>query len=612
MLANSLETRRSFLVAILSVIALLAFANLYLQWSQSGFWDQPQPLNTKLGVAGYEIVVLFLLASVCVLPAYLLAWLGFRRMSRWAAVLLILPLLLVMIVSWSFYEHFHRFVGAYAIQMMLQDGGQLVEFVGKMPSAVNWQMVGGFAGLLIAMVSLLVLRDRFLRFTRMVMAGVCVGLLLASVGVSSLWNRPVDDGIADASNLKETLVRVRESEFAMLSDRSGPFSELARGIAGLWSSGQESFAIDTNMLRQITDDEPVLKADIKPYNVVFMVVESLHPDVLVPYGSGGDVMPTVNTLAENALVFERAYAQASHSNYADVSALSGQYPLRSMNIHFYPKESSYPKSLPYERLAPYGYRSGLFSSQNEKWGQMSYYLDSPALDVFSHVGSERADTAEKFQGIQVTDYDDSRKMISYGDFMYQSAENNIERLDGETTDDALAWLDTLERDTPFFMYFNFQASHSPFNALPPNYQRVFYTEEGEQAERMKRGDINGLPVAHSIRAYWDALHYVDQNIARVVNELKQTGRHDNTIYVVTADTSIRFGSSIIGNGGDLYPDVLQIPIIMAIPGVEGTQMISEPVEQIDIMPTVLGAIGVGPHPASQGVNVLEHRDEERV
>ena len=243
---------------------------------------------------------------------------------------------------------------------------------------------------------------------------------------------------------------------------------------------------------------------------------------------------------------------------------------------------------------------------------MYNYLMSDSVDLFSHVGSNSTAETRTYDGIEIETLDDGHRKFSYGDFMYQGAGNEIERLDEKTAEIAMNWLDTVDDDSPVFMYFNFQASHSPFNALPEDYQRVFFKEKDEMAERVLQGKTAGVPLSYVVNAYKDSLHYVDQNIGDLVSHMKATGRHDNTIYIVSADTSIRFTTDILGNGGDLLPDVLNIPVVISMPGMNTQEVVSTPVEQIDIMPTVFGMLGLNQHPASQGRDVLSHPDAERI
>ncbi len=93
-------------------------------------------------------------------------------------------------------------------------------------------------------------------------------------------------------------------------------------------------------------------------------------------------MPTIDALARESRVFTNAYIQASHSNYADLVPLSSQYPLRSPQMYEYPPNPTYPRVLIYDVLKALGYKTAIFSSQNERWGGMINFHRQSSLDRF--------------------------------------------------------------------------------------------------------------------------------------------------------------------------------------------------------------------------------------
>lgn len=609
--------RLEFIKSVLALVALLAAIDISLMSLMTDYWAQPISTRTKAGVLGYEVMVLSVATIVLAVPAYLIGrYFGFA-IAKLALIALTLPAIIVLILGWSFYGFFEKFIGLYAIQMLMQDGQQLMQFVGKMPSTMDKGMIASGILLFIAIILCVVPSGNLARMGRSLFASLGCLVVAAAAITSSMWNQPEQGTQFKSDNVTAMMERIRETEYLTLTSKSGPYTEMVSALSNTLFSSSPKLSIDTDQLtrRSRVDSSSVLPSPLeeKP-NIVYILVESLHPNMLEAFGGNPEIMPTVNELGSSAYVFTNAWAQASHSNYADVSALSGQYPLRSMNIHFYPSDPTYPKSLPYDILAKHGYKSGLFSSQNEHWGLMSNYIDSDSVDLFSHVGSEPLKESGAYDGVKFGELNDGsgRTKLSYTDFMYQSSGNVIERLDEVTTGIAMDWIDTLKPEQPAFMYFNLQASHQPFNALPSDYTRKFLVSDDEEAEKVKAGGTSNVPIRYILEAYSDALHYVDLNIKSIVDHMKATGRHDNTIYVVSADTSIHISAGIIGNGGPLLPDVLHVPVIISTPGKKAQEIIATPMEQIDIMPTVFGIMGLEAHPASQGADALALRDPERV
>ena len=307
---------------------------------------------------------------------------GLQFLAAAILLLTVLAVFVTMISSWAHFENFGRFIGIYGVQMLLQDGDQLLSFSRKMPSSVNRPLLVSaiLVFLLIGFLSLS--RNQVARSVQSLLVLPFMVTVVLSAAGSALWNHA--EPVAESRDLRtdKVLQRVKDSEVVMLSSRAGPFTEIARAVSDSIFAVDERLNIDVNKLVKRQPDIELQRENLQTFNVVYMLVESLHPSVLAAYGGNPDIISTVNALSHKAYLFDKAFSQSSHSNYADVSALSGQYPLRSMDIHFYPENGTYPKSLPYDMLKPLGYRVGLFSSQNERWKQMDNYLSSPSVDIF--------------------------------------------------------------------------------------------------------------------------------------------------------------------------------------------------------------------------------------
>src|SRR5439155_23698440 len=104
----------------------------------------------------------------------------------------------------------------------------------------------------------------------------------------------------------------------------------------------------------------------------------------VVYSSPRELMPSLGALARDSRLYANAYSQASHSSYASPVPLCSQYPLRTRGVYAYPKNPPYPRVMIYDVLKPLGYRTGIFSSQNENCEGRINYLQTPGLDRFFH------------------------------------------------------------------------------------------------------------------------------------------------------------------------------------------------------------------------------------
>lgn len=303
-------------------------------------------------------------------------------------------------------------------------------------------------------------------------------------------------------------------------------------------------------------------------NVVVILVDSLRADEL-------HVMPATEALGREGRVYTDCVTQASHTDYAAPCALSSQYPLRSPTVHRYPANPSYPRVMLYDVLKPLGYRTAICSSQNEAWGRMVHYVRTPNLDHWTHAGNAPEGPAGGL-----------------------NPDGN--RDDAATVTDALAWIEEGQGE-PFFLYLNFQNAHFP-HPTPSGYVR-----------RHGPGRID-FPFGYGayprgkaavVRDYYrGSLTYVDDQIARVVDALRGSGRLDRTVIVVGSDHGEAFYEhGAAAHGGPLFDEVLRVPLVVRAPGVV-PGIDPRPAQLIDIAPTVLGALGLPPHPAFQGEDLL--------
>ncbi|MGH7339900.1 MAG: sulfatase family protein, partial [Candidatus Rokuibacteriota bacterium] len=105
------------------------------------------------------------------------------------------------------------------------------------------------------------------------------------------------------------------------------------------------------------------------------------------------------------------------------------------------------------------------------------------------------------------------------------------------------------------------------------------------------------------RMYREALAYVDAQLEILFRRLKETGRWDRTIVVVTADHGEAFFEhGFAAHGDQLYEELVKVPLLLRIPG-EPAAADRRPAQILDVPPTLLGALGLPAHPSFQGVDL---------
>ena len=332
----------------------------------------------------------------------------------------------------------------------------------------------------------------------------------------------------------------------------------------------------------------VAASSFRPRNVILMLIESLRTDQLLIYGAERDVMPTINAMSVGARAFVKHYSQASHSNYADLPPVSSHYPLRSPRHHSYPKKPSYPRVLIYDILKALGYRTAIFSSQNEHWGAMINYLDTGTLDRFFHAANFDGPTYVMLEDVGFSAWIKQTKHAGSVDDRYTIAES-------------IKWIDGVKGE-PFFLSMNLQNSHVPY-VVPKGFPRPFGPEEVDFTIRFASFPRRQAEVVKD--RYADSLAYIDSQIAILFDYLKKNGLWDETILIVTADTGQAFYEhDFASHASQLYDEVMRVPLLIHAPDVEPA-LDKRPAQHVDIPPSILHLLGLPSHPGFQGISLFE-------
>jgi arylsulfatase A-like enzyme len=377
---------------------------------------------------------------------------------------------------------------------------------------------------------------------------------------------------------------------------SGPFSYILADIRRYIQKQPEEFSDIKNTGIQIIE-RPIVSIDqylgsaasgkINRWNVVVLIVESLRADQLRAYGATRDVMPTVDALAREGQVFLNTYTQSSHTNYATIVPLSSHYPLRSATSHTYPERPKYPRVLIYDVLKALGYRTAIFSSSNEYWGGMINYLQTGNLDRFIHAANFKGPT-----------------YLMQGDAGFAAWVRETKHAgsvdDRVTVDEAIQWIDSLGSET-FFASINLQNSHLPY-PIPLDFQRRFGPPKLDFTIRFAHFPKEKSEIVKNV--YADSLAYVDAQIARLFQYLKRHGLWEQTVIVLTGDHGQAFYEhGFASHASAIYNEVMRVPLIIRAPQL-APRLDNRPAQHVDIPPSVLGLLGLQPHPSFQGINLF--------
>ena len=181
--------------------------------------------------------------------------------------------------------------------------------------------------------------------------------------------------------------------------------------------------------------------------------------------------------------------------------------------------------------------------------------------------------------------------------------------DTRSAESAIAFLESYDRDEPFYREVGFHSPHSPF-ATPARFKDLYLVRKFQPPAAWRDGyDSNAFADARfpkqkglvqgrlrwwkqSVRNYFSAYSLVDDQLGRVWRALKGSRHAENTIVVILADHGFHLGNKDRFEKSTLWEQVANVPLIIHLPDRAEARVITDPVSLIDIGPTVLDYAGL--------------------
>ncbi len=166
------------------------------------------------------------------------------------------------------------------------------------------------------------------------------------------------------------------------------------------------------------------------------------------------------------------------------------------------------------------------------------------------------------------------------------------------------------RPDPFFCNAGFYSPHSPWIA-PQEFLDLYDPADmpvpdfpPELAADRPNETFSDQAIRENTRAYYAMVSEVDHWVGRILGTLEDEGLADNTIVVFTSDHGEFMGEHLKYGKGPWAPDVVsRVPLIVRVPealGGASGRKVADIVECVDIVPTLLDAVGIPIPPFVQG------------
>ncbi len=308
------------------------------------------------------------------------------------------------------------------------------------------------------------------------------------------------------------------------------------------------------------------RPDARLPHILIFLIDTLRADHLGCYGYARPTSPNIDRFAADAVRFDHPVAQSPWTRPATASILTGLYP---HNHGARTRNQRLGEDIPYlpEVLSSLGYRT-LGATTNGNAGPRFGFRRG--FNHFKHF-EERTSRPGIHIPVRIA------------------------------VDETLTWLERIGPEDSFFVFLHVTDPHAPY--LPPEPQRRQFAPDapagaGIPGARTPAGPIH---TTEDLKDLYDGeIAFVDEHFGHLLATLDDRGFLDDTLVVLVSDHGEEFmdhGSH--GHGRTLYQEQLRVPLIIRLPDrlrpSEDISVVEAQVQQIDIVPTILDAIG---HPGS--------------
>lgn len=361
-----------------------------------------------------------------------------------------------------------------------------------------------------------------------------------------------------------------------------------------------------------------------PYsNVVFIVSDDHHPDVMGAYGNEIIATPNLDKLASESLLFHNAYSNSPICSASRQSIMTGKYPhATGVNLLFTPFPDDGNITIA-EILKEKGYKTALVGKNHfnsfvfqelykegklpdHGWDHLisdkeykDHLRQNPPREIPSDIRTR--ESVEAYEGaawtknadmLPVPFYDEDSK----GTYFAQWAADFINK----------------NKKDPFCLWVAFKEPHAPFS-FPVEYVGR-YNPEDMPLPTGSAEDDRWVPLQFKnlteqerrgiIASYYTSVEYMDKNVGIVLDALRDNGLEENTLVVFNGDQGYLLNEHKRFEKHTFWRESIKAPLMIKGKNLRQEEESDALVEFVDLVPTVIEALGFEAHPDFQGKSFL--------
>ena len=314
--------------------------------------------------------------------------------------------------------------------------------------------------------------------------------------------------------------------------------------------------------------------------VLILLIDALRADHLSCYGYARETTPNIDRFARDSVVFTQAISQSTFTKTSIASLFTSLYP----------------------------FEHGVYvGNQQDSAGNVT-------SDVLPETAETLADALLRDGFLTAAWVQNAHLRPHFGfarGFVRYETGIGI-----ETTNEAfLNWLRAAGRHHQYAAYLHYLDLHDPYRPNAPYeqmyggssdvYRDIDMDHWGAYLAGMRRGQtVLAQEDVENMKALYDGqLKYIDTQVGELFQELRDSGLYDNLMIILTADHGDGFMEhGFISHSTTPYDELIRVPLIIKFPESRHRgKRVSDQVQLIDVMPTVLKELGQETNPNLSGV-----------
>jgi arylsulfatase len=318
----------------------------------------------------------------------------------------------------------------------------------------------------------------------------------------------------------------------------------------------------------------------KPASVLLITLDTTRPDHLSCYGYERRTTPNLDRFATEAVTYTRAWSTSTWTLPAHASLFTGLFPA-AHGAH-----------------SDVGGDAGMaeikVGALDERFETMAELLMARGHRTAAIIGGPWLERSfGLMQGFEYVE-DDVRGLAG--------------RRGDVVSDLALAWLEGIDEDQPFFLFVNYFDPHLPYDPPAGFDDYPLARASFDPARRWRDAEAGSDPFNERERAtlidrYDGEIRAMDHEVGRLLRALRARADGDRTLVIVTGDHGESFGE-----GGRylhnmwLSEEQLRVPLLIRYPDWRGAGTRDDStIQLVDLLPVVAREVGLELSSGVQGL-----------